>query len=301
MTQNLPNPGARRVRRPTYEVEEDEYVHPLSAPPERPRGSGGGVMQIILVSLVVAAVVAYAMISFVGVTKNDFTSNLSALATDLGAVKQTQTTIQDSLSNRVTTAQLATQLSGYALKSDIPKPTDFSGYYSKTEVDGLLKAATDRIKALEDWKAEQGTTTTTTTGQAAVSFVNGQNVSGGILLVYSPGTVSFAVQITNSTGSYEYVSYGFDLICTTPTTGVTITATSLSNLSFPAITYANGYGYIPAAPHTTQITIYPTSSPRTIPVAPNSTIQCLYTLTLTGDGAQWQGNITSVYTSSTWQ
>lgn len=164
MTQNLPNPDetprpkVRRVKRPI--VVDDEDISPLGNAPGR-KGSGGGMMQQIIVGLVVAVVVAYVMISFVGVPRADFTSNLSALVTELGAVKQAQVTQTGSISsiqndvaflknNPVDLSTLASQTDLASLTTTVA-----SLQSSLDEANATVTAQEERIVALETAKEEE--------------------------------------------------------------------------------------------------------------------------------------------------
>ena len=192
-----------------------QYIQ--QAAPSKPTGGGGsfGSMGMIVVMLVIAAVVSYFMIPFMGASKADVTTlntsfttlstNNAALEARLRAVESRPISSIPDLSSYAR----ASELNSYAKAGDLS-----TTYYSKTQVDEILKGY-----------VKVGTSTTTTTTGTGTVTTGGYTITTDkaqiISMASETGNKDVSVTIVNNTGASKIPSLIISLIPLSPGTFAT--------------------------------------------------------------------------------
>ena len=162
-----------------------------------------------------------------------------------------------------------------------------------TSANSKVTELENRIAALEAKIAAQPVVPAIPTGVVTVEIVGQTPLQ--IISTPTPTTNQFSVKVTNSTTSYQYVSYGLMLIALAPP--VAIDNLLLDTFGISGMTYV--YTPIPNMAGAQQIIISQTSLKFAIAAGATITLQHILTISSVA-AAQWEGNLTGVVVSTTW-
>lgn len=202
----------------------------------------------------------------------------------------------------------ADQLAPYALKTELPSPTDLSGYVTDAELSNFIANLTDAqiatLKGKLGLSDTNGTTPPIVTGQVTAVFdpIAPAIVSGSGLPIQQ-----FKVVITNGTSTWQYVSYSLILTCKTspPTTGATVAdlvALKLNTVFGTSLEFTPNFVESTSGGPVMQITFYPDKGVAVAPGVSSSSILNYLNFNLPGGVAiqEWNCIIIPVYSTSNW-